>query len=226
MVRSQLGWFLAMSMIASTSSAFGQDMSWIQPYSGNIVYGPLSPDPGRLPLCPDCDCDACNPSGVKGFFKRLFKGHCEDVRTARRECYYHNQMYHTKYTPPILPPYCEGGYGYYQTSWRQPTICPEPVEHSATYLDSPSFLEEPAKPAIPAPAPLVDPIPGVTPKPNLMEELENDREKAGKSQVPGPPEGDEKPRYEAPVPKSGSAGWKNVTPLGRQLYRGPVITPR
>lgn len=224
--RKSTGLLLILAGVVTTPS-LGQDISWTQPYSGNVVYGPLSPDPGKLPMCPDCDCESCKPGGCRGFLRRLFGGTCEHVRTTRRECYYHNQTYHTKYTPPVLPPYCEVGYGYYQTSWRQPAICPDPLEHSGVYAGFPVGDEKPMEPAIPAPAPMPMPMPpGATQQPDLLNELEQQKEAEGKSQVPGPPAGEEKPRYDEALPKTGDMGWKQVTPLARQFYRGPIITPR
>ncbi len=225
MMRLQNGWLLLLFVATGTSPAIGQDISWTQPYSGNIVYGPLSPDPGPIPLCPECDCETCQPGGSKGFFKRLFGGACDHVRTTRRECYYHNQLYHTKYTPPVLPPYCEMGYGYYQTSWRQPAICPDPLEHSGGYASFPAVGVELGEPAIPAPPPMPM-LPGNNSNSIPQDGLENEKGLERKGEVPAPPSSDEKPRYEEPPPKMGEAGWKQVTPLARQFYRGPVITPR
>lgn len=206
--------------LAITTPAAAQDISWTQPYSGNIVYGPLSPDPGKLPNCPECQCDTCRPGGAKGFFRRLFGGTCEQFRETRRDCYFNEQLYHTKYTPPVLPPYCEVGYGYYQTSWRQPMACPDPIERPGVYPGGSDWNEPPV---IPAPAPIP---PGVEPKGTLEQESHAPPQEPAKNQVPGPAAGDEKPRYEEPMPKTGAMGWKQVTPLARQLYQGPVITPR
>jgi hypothetical protein len=205
------GWLLLMLLATGTTPAFGQDLSWIQPYSGNIVYGPLSPSPGNLPNCPECQCDACQPDGAKGFFKRLFCG--EKVRRCRREYYYCKQMYHTSYTPPVLPPYCEIGYGFYETSWRSPGFASVACDPTGI---NPGYDRH--VPAIPVPAPLDD-------SPNQSREW-NPMEDSEANPVPDAPSGDEKPRYQEPVSPPGTARWQSSSPLSEQVNRMPIITPR
>jgi hypothetical protein len=77
---------------ASSATASGQDSSWNQPYSGNVVYGPMVTSSGKLPNCPDCQCEICQPCGPKGFIKRLFGGAYDKLCRCRREVYYTKQM--------------------------------------------------------------------------------------------------------------------------------------
>ncbi len=255
---------LLILVAASTSQAFCQDVRWTQPYSGNVVYGPLVTSGGKLPNCPDCQCESCQSCGPKGFVKRLFGGICDKVRSGRREYYYCKQVYHTMYTKPVLPPYCEVGHGYYQTSWRQGgvSVC-DPV---GGYALPPVEEAAPSPEIPPPPAPLsasssavqpdprgqpdssaVQPVPSAVqrvpsavqldpsamqanPYPStklfLLNELEQQKEAEVITPASASSVGDEKPRFQAPAPKSDQVQWKRVTPLGRQLYYAPVITPR
>lgn len=215
------GWLLLVLVAAGTSPAFSQDISWTQPYSGNIVYGPLAPSPGKLPNCPECDCETCQPHGRGGLLNRLFGGSGDRVRKCRREYYYCKQMYHTMYTPPVLPPYCEVGYGYYETSWRPACIATVPWDPTGKPFLSPDQGGPPPLPEIPAPSP-ADLSPEPDPKSNLRDELE--QETKGTNPVPSPP-GDEKPRYEDPTPKPDAAAFQfpQDNPLSERM---PIISPR
>ena len=149
----QFGWLALVLVLSTTRFANGQEIYWNQPYNGNIVYGPLAASPGEMPNCPKCQCPTCQPSGFKGCVKRFFGEICDTFHWGRRECYYCNQMYHTMYTPPVLPPYCEPGYGYYETAWRKPAVPPIPCE-LLPECGPPVQLEfEAPVPTVPAPAP-------------------------------------------------------------------------
>jgi hypothetical protein len=211
---NQHGWLLLILVTASTNQAFGQDIFWSQPYSGNVAYGPLSPpDGGALPKCPKCECETCQPSGPKGFLKRLFGGSCEKVRSARHEWYYAKQIYHTGYTAPILPPYCEFGHGYYETSWRQPPVCAVPCDPAFGSHNHSHNSEVAPVHVMPFPAPHPQP-PEAKPQDLKLQNKANEA-----SQIPSAPAGDEKPRYEEPAPKSGYSLWKKTTPVSGQYYR-------
>ena len=204
--RNRNGWVILV-VVATTTPALSQDISWTQPYSGNIVYGPVAPSPGPLPNCPECQCDICQPGGEKGFLKRLFGR----AQRCRREYYYCRQLYHTSYTPPVLPPYCEIGYGYYETTWRPPglaTVECDPVGQPIL----PEF--EPLVPAVP-PAPVDG-----SPKPNVMDDPKPEDEPDKQ-----PSAGDEKPRYEEPE-NPGTARWQDYVPLSERPIQMPIITPR
>lgn len=207
---------------ASWNVAFCQDeVLWTQPYSGNVVYGPLGYSPRPLPNCPECDCETCQPGGCKGIMKRFWG--C--FRRQRREHYFCKQSYHTLYTPPVLPPYCEPGFGYYETAWRQGVNCPigaaNPVEFS--HVTEPGFVAP--SPTIPAPAPIANPN-EASAKPSFLEELDREKKKGGSDPIRNPPAGDEKPRYEEPDPNSQAGKWLPLTPAGRSVYGNVLITPR
>lgn len=196
-------WLLLVFVAAQSSSGRAQDLIWIQPYSGNIVYGPLATGE-ELPKCPDCDCEHCQPRGVKGFFKKLWGGAGNCVRTARQESYHFKQQYHTNYTRPLIPPYCQPGHGYYETSWRPgprgPGISPPGVMRPPE-VDGPWAAPVPV---VPAPAPL-NPPPELGPK-SKWEGKEKDDTPPMKGNAPPvrTPGDGEKPRYEEPVPQTTS----------------------
>jgi hypothetical protein len=121
--RNRVRLILILAVAACGETAFCQEVLWNQPYSGNAVSGPFAIQTGKLPNCPDCDCSACQPDGSHGLLKRVFGRVCHKFHRCRRECYFNQQIYHTGYTRPVLPPYCEPGFGYFETSWRQPVPC-------------------------------------------------------------------------------------------------------
>ena len=219
----RLGWFAVILALSMARSASCQDIYWTQPYNGNIVYGPLTPSPGPLPNCPECQCPTCQPGGVKGCIKRFFGGICKKFHTCRRENYYWNEMYHTGYSDPVFPPYCEPGYGYYETAWRRPTVPPIPCE----------LLPE-CNPTIPtdleAPIPEV-PSPAVSPESaeNSLPPGEGIRPGRRPRPIPQPvdPAGYEKPPCEGPPQASTSPfPWNQASPVSIKPGVEPLIRPR
>lgn len=219
-IPTKCGWAVLMLVAAGASPAFGQDISWMQPYSGNIVYGPLSPSPGELPYCPECQCEICQPTGAKGFLKRLFGGACERIERCRREYYFCRQLYHTSYTPPVLPPYCEIGYGYYETHWRAPGM--------ATVVCDP--LGQPVYPGVDLEAPepeIIPPAPADESSSSPpMTQPDPEQKPDATTPPPNQERGDEKPPYEEPVENPGTARWQGYPLFPQQATQMPLITPR
>ncbi len=148
----QFAWLALVLFLNMPRPANCQDIFWMQPYNGNIVYGPLGASTGEMPNCPKCQCPTCQPGGCKGCIQRFFGRISDKFRSCRRELYFWNEMYHTGYDDPVLPPYCEPAYGYYETAWRRPAVPPIPCE----------LLPEcnpPLQPELEAPVPVPTPMP-------------------------------------------------------------------
>ena len=206
---------LIFAVAACSKTAFCQEVLWTQPYSGQVVAGPFAVSSGELPNCPDCDCPKCRPDGCDGVFKRFWGGVYNKFRRCRRECYFNKQIYHTGYTYPVLPPYCEPGFGYYETAWRQPVPCLTGGPYGDLPLE-PAIVPADPQPAAPMPAEvetMPEPKPAATDEP--MPKYENGPEK----KVPIDPRGDEKPPYEESPPKE-QAGtiWKPIAPQSEFVY--------